>query len=144
MVTVTKGSGGGLHGISDDPPLFEVGPRRSELSEEEQDIPQVLVRPREAHGVLPALGEAEHLLRQLPGLRQRPPRDIYHPQPSQHRDALRRLPHLLTERMSSGKGVFHLRGGLTLGGREHLTEGDLQIKLVPAALRGVREVRQQL
>jgi hypothetical protein len=49
-----------------------VGTRRSELSEEEQDIPQVPVSPREAHGVLPALGYAEHLLRQLPGLRQWP------------------------------------------------------------------------
>ena len=78
-----------------------------------------------ARGVLLALGQAEELLRQLPGLRQLPPRFIHHPQPSQHREELWRLPQLLTQRSGPGEGVFHFRGRLTLGGDQRLTEGDL-------------------
>ena len=88
---------------ADGPPLFEVGARRSELSEVEQDMPQRIVSPREAHGVLPALGQAEDLLRQLPGLAAAPP--ARHTSPAtllSTANELCRLPHLLAERIGPG------------------------------------------
>ena len=64
-------------GIIESHPLFQVRSRRGEHSQVEQGLPQRNVGLHQACGLLRVLGETEHLLRQLPGLRQLPSHFIH-------------------------------------------------------------------
>ena len=73
-----------------------------------------------------ALGQAEELLPQLPRRLVLRPRIMKIPQPPQHREELRGLPHLLAQLARPGIGAFHFRGRQTLGVHQHRAQGDLQ------------------
>jgi hypothetical protein len=99
---------------------------------------------RDACGILRALGQAEVLLPQFSCLRQLPPYFTYPSQPPQDKVQLSRIPHLLAEHAGSSVGLFHLRGCLAFGGHEGLTEGELHVQFLAAALRGVGKGLEQL
>src|SRR4029453_420839 len=80
--------------------------------------------------VLGTLGQAEELLREFPRRPQLPPDQVKVPQSPQHREELRRLPHLLAQLTSSGVGVSHFWSRIPLGHCQRLTKGDLQVQLV--------------
>src|SRR5215813_2197789 len=80
--------------------------------------------------VLGAMGQAEELLREFPRRPQLPPDQVKVPQSPQHREELRRLPHLLAQLARSGVGVFHFWSRIPLGHCQRLAKGDLQIQLV--------------
>ena len=54
-----------------------------------------------------ALGQSHHLLHQRMRLLQLTPRHIQRPQSPQYLEELRGLPHLPTQLLRSGKGLFH-------------------------------------
>ena len=90
-----------------------------------------------------ALRQVEELLRQLARGRQLPLGHMKLREPPEDPSELRRLPHLLAQRIGPGVDLAHFRGPHPLRGHQQLPQGELQREFVLGALGALRQGRQQ-
>src|SRR5262252_6296150 len=113
-----KALGAVLLGLIEGDALLQVRTGSVPYSQEVQGIAQRVMSIRAACWIVDTLGQAEHLLSQLPCGLVLPPQAIKTYQASQHGEELRGLPHLLTQLTRPLIGGFHVRGRKALGRRQ--------------------------
>src|SRR5262245_30225418 len=144
MPGVEKGLGAVVLGIVEGPGLLYVSLGRGELSKIEQDRPQRMPGLQEERGVLGTLGQAEELFPQLTGPRVLRPPKMKRKQSHEHREELRRLPHLLTELPRPGVDSLYFWNRKAFGVHQGRAQDNLQGELLLDTLGGIRQGLEQL
>jgi hypothetical protein len=77
-------------------------------------------------GILLSVGDGEKLFPQGERRGVIPSRSVKYPQPKQHLHDLERLPHLQTELLRAGVGLFHFDGPIPLRGHQRSAETEVE------------------
>src|SRR5262245_48006138 len=99
---------------------------------------------REAYWILDMLGQAEHLLSQLPCCLEFPPVDIKNHQASQHWEELRGVPRLPAQLARPVIGGSHFWSRYALGNPQRRAKDDGQREFLLDTFGGIREGFEQL
>ena len=94
-------------------------------------------------GILLSLGDGEKLFPQGERRRVIPSRSVKCPQPIQDLRDLERLPHLQTQLLRAGVGLFHFGGTIPLRGHQRRAETQMEGEFLAGSGGGVRQGLEQ-
>lgn len=135
--------GGGRNGVGKAPALLQVCACGEPFPLKRGHRPHDKMPLRHKPRVGLALHQIDELLCPLACGRQPSPGQMNLREPPEDPGELRRLPHLLVQRIGPGVDLAHVRGPHPRRGPQQIRQGELERELAPDALGALRQRRQQ-